>query len=134
MVKTALISVSDKTGIVDLAKSLHELGIQLISTGGTASLLIDAGLPVTKVKDITGFPEIMDGRVKTLHPKIHGGLLARLNNPKHVEAMEEHGINSIDLAIVNLYPFEKTISQKGIDAETCIENIDIGGPAMVRAS
>ncbi len=134
IVKTALISVSDKTGIVDLAKSLHELGIQLISTGGTASLLIDAGLPVTKVKDITGFPEIMDGRVKTLHPKIHGGLLARLNNPKHVEAMEEHGINSIDLAIVNLYPFEKTISQKGIDAETCIENIDIGGPAMVRAS
>ncbi|MFN5175245.1 MAG: bifunctional phosphoribosylaminoimidazolecarboxamide formyltransferase/IMP cyclohydrolase, partial [Ignavibacteria bacterium] len=134
IIKTALISVSDKTGIVDLAKSLHELGIQLISTGGTASLLMDAGLPVTKVKDITGFPEIMDGRVKTLHPKIHGGLLARLNNPKHVEAMEEHGINSIDLAIVNLYPFEKTISQKGIDAETCIENIDIGGPAMVRAS
>ncbi|MFN5519171.1 MAG: bifunctional phosphoribosylaminoimidazolecarboxamide formyltransferase/IMP cyclohydrolase, partial [Ignavibacteria bacterium] len=134
IIKTALISVSDKTGIVDLAKSLHELGIQLISTGGTASLLMDAGLPVTKVKDITGFPEIMDGRVKTLHPKIHGGLLARLNNTKHVEAMQEHGINSIDLAIVNLYPFEKTISQKGIDAETCIENIDIGGPAMVRAS
>ncbi|GDX64834.1 bifunctional purine biosynthesis protein PurH [Chlorobiota bacterium] len=134
IIKTALISVSDKTGIVDLAKSLHALGIQLISTGGTASLLMDAGLPVTKVKDITGFPEIMDGRVKTLHPKIHGGLLARLNNTKHVEAMQEHGINSIDLAIVNLYPFEKTISQKGIDAETCIENIDIGGPALVRAS
>lgn len=134
IIKTALISVSDKTGIVDLAKSLHALGIQLISTGGTASLLMDAGLPVTKVKDITGFPEIMDGRVKTLHPKIHGGLLARLNNSKHVEAMQEHGINSIDLVIVNLYPFEKTISQKGIDAETCIENIDIGGPAMVRAS
>lgn len=134
IIKTALISVSDKTGIVDLAKSLHALGIQLISTGGTASLLMDAGLPVTKVKDITGFPEIMDGRVKTLHPKIHGGLLARLNNTKHVEAMQEHGINSIDLVIVNLYPFEKTISQKDIDAETCIENIDIGGPAMVRAS
>lgn len=134
IVKTALLSVSDKTGIVDLAKSLHALGIQLISTGGTASLLMDAGLPVTKVKDITGFPEIMDGRVKTLHPKIHGGLLARLNNPKHVEAMQEHGINSIDLVIVNLYPFEKTISQAGIDPETCIENIDIGGPAMVRAS
>jgi len=134
IIKTALISVSDKTGIVDLAKSLHALGIQLISTGGTASLLKEAGLPVMKVNDITGFPEIMDGRVKTLHPKIHGGLLARLNNPKHVEAMHEHGINSIDLAIVNLYPFEKTISQKGIDPETCIENIDIGGPAMVRAS
>ena len=134
IIKTALISVSDKTGIVDLAKSLHALGIQLISTGGTASLLKEAGLPVMKVNDITGFPEIMDGRVKTLHPKIHGGLLARLNNPKHVEAMQEHGINSIDLAIVNLYPFEKTISQKGIDPETCIENIDIGGPAMVRAS
>ncbi|MFM7543104.1 MAG: bifunctional phosphoribosylaminoimidazolecarboxamide formyltransferase/IMP cyclohydrolase [Ignavibacteria bacterium] len=134
IIKTALISVSDKTGIVDLAKSLHALGIQLISTGGTASLLKEAGLPVMKVNDITGFPEIMDGRVKTLHPKIHGGLLARLNNPKHVEAMQEHGINSIDLAIVNLYPFEITISQKGIDPETCIENIDIGGPAMVRAS
>ncbi|MFN5007641.1 MAG: bifunctional phosphoribosylaminoimidazolecarboxamide formyltransferase/IMP cyclohydrolase [Ignavibacteria bacterium] len=134
IIKTALISVSDKTGIVDLAKSLHALGIQLISTGGTASLLKEAGLPVMKVNDITGFPEIMDGRVKTLHPKIHGGLLARLNNTKHVEAMQEHGINSIDLAIVNLYPFEKTISQKGIDPETCIENIDIGGPAMVRAS
>ena len=134
IIKTALISVSDKTGIVDLAKSLHALGIQLISTGGTASLLKEAGLPVMKVNDITGFPEIMDGRVKTLHPKIHGGLLARLNNPKHVEAMQEHGINSIDLAIVNLYPFERTISQKGIDPETCIENIDIGGPAMVRAS
>ncbi|MBM4150730.1 MAG: bifunctional phosphoribosylaminoimidazolecarboxamide formyltransferase/IMP cyclohydrolase [Ignavibacteria bacterium] len=134
IIKTALISVSDKTGIVDLAKSLHALCIQLISTGGTASLLKEAGLPVMKVNDITGFPEIMDGRVKTLHPKIHGGLLARLNNQKHVEAMQEHGINSIDLAIVNLYPFEKTISQKGIDPETCIENIDIGGPAMVRAS
>lgn len=134
IIKTALLSVSDKTGIVDLAKELHSFGIELISTGGTATLLLEAGLPVKKVKDITGFPEIMDGRVKTLHPKIHGGLLARLNNPKHKEEMEEHGINSIDLAIVNLYPFEKTISQPGIDPETCIENIDIGGPAMVRAS
>ena len=134
IIKTALISVSDKTGIVDFAKSLHSLGIQLISTGGTASLLKEAGLPVTKVNDITGFPEIMDGRVKTLHPKIHGGLLARLNSTKHVEAMQEHGINSIDLCIVNLYPFEITILQQGIDVETCIENIDIGGPAMVRAS
>lgn len=134
IIKTALLSVSDKTGIVDLAKELHSFGIELISTGGTATLLLEAGLPVKKVKDITGFPEIMDGRVKTLHPKIHGGLLARLNNPRHKEEMEEHEINSIDLAIVNLYPFEKTISQPGIDPETCIENIDIGGPAMVRAS
>lgn len=133
-IQTALISVSDKTGILDFAKQLHALGIQLISTGGTASMLKEAGLPVTPVKDITGFPEIMDGRVKTLHPKIHGALLARLNDASHVEAMNEHGINSIDLVIVNLYPFEKTISQPTNDEHTCIENIDIGGPAMVRAS
>ncbi|MFM8456481.1 MAG: bifunctional phosphoribosylaminoimidazolecarboxamide formyltransferase/IMP cyclohydrolase [Ignavibacteria bacterium] len=133
-IQTALLSVSDKTGILEFAKELHALGIALISTGGTASMLKEAGLPVTPVKDITGFPEIMDGRVKTLHPKIHGALLARLNDESHIKAMNEHGINSIDLVIVNLYPFEKTISQPNIDEQTCIENIDIGGPAMVRAS
>lgn len=131
---TALLSVSDKTGIVEFATALHALGIALVSTGGTARTLSDAGLPVTKVSDLTGFPEIMDGRVKTLHPTIHGGLLAQLDNPAHVEQMEEHGIRSIDLAVVNLYPFERTLATPGATHEELIENIDIGGPAMVRAS
>jgi len=132
--KTALLSVSDKTGIVDLARALNELGITIISTGGTARAISDAGIPVTKVSDITGFPEIMDGRVKTLHPKIHGGLLGLLDNTDHVAQMEEHGISSIDIAVVNLYPFEQTLKKEGATHEELIENIDIGGPAMVRAS
>lgn len=130
----ALISVSDKTGILDLAHDLHALGIQIISTGGTASAIAAAGIPVTKVSDVTGFPEIMDGRVKTLHPKIHGGLLAVLDNPEHVRQMEEHGITSIDIAVINLYPFEQTLADPKATYEDLIENIDIGGPAMVRAA
>jgi phosphoribosylaminoimidazolecarboxamide formyltransferase/IMP cyclohydrolase len=133
-IKRALISVSNKEGIIDFAKSLHLLGIEIISTGGTANLLHEAGIPVKPVKDITGFPEIMDGRVKTLHPAIHGGLLARLNDTNHTAAMELHGIQSIDLVIVNLYPFEHTISKDDISFQDAIENIDIGGPAMVRAA
>jgi phosphoribosylaminoimidazolecarboxamide formyltransferase/IMP cyclohydrolase len=132
--KTALLSVSDKTGIVDLARELHGLGIAIISTGGTATAIAQAGIPVTKVSDITGFPEIMDGRVKTLHPKIHGGLLAVLDNPEHVRQMEEHGIRSIDIAVVNLYPFEQTLANAESTYDDLIENIDIGGPAMVRAA
>lgn len=132
--KTALLSVSDKSGIADLAKALHNLNFTLISTGGTAKAISDAGIPVTKVSDITGFPEIMDGRVKTLHPKIHGGLLGVLSNDDHVKQMSEHDITPIDLAVINLYPFEQTLGRKGASHEEIIENIDIGGPAMVRAA
>ena len=131
--KTALISVSDKTGLLDLAKSLSASGVKLLSTGGSAKAMRDAGLPVTDVSDHTGFPEIMDGRVKTLHPKIHGGLLGRRDDPEHRDAMKTHAIEGIDLLIVNLYPFRETVA-KGADAETCIENIDIGGPALIRAA
>jgi phosphoribosylaminoimidazolecarboxamide formyltransferase/IMP cyclohydrolase len=134
MAKTALISVSDKTGILEFAQALHALGIKLLSTGGTAKLLADAGLPVTEVADHTGFPEMLDGRVKTLHPKIHGGLLARRDLPAHVAAIEQHGIDTIDLLIVNLYPFEATVAKPGCTLEDAIENIDIGGPAMVRSA
>jgi phosphoribosylaminoimidazolecarboxamide formyltransferase/IMP cyclohydrolase len=134
MAKTALISVSDKTGILEFAQALHALGIRLLSTGGTAKLLADAGLPVTEVADHTGFPEMLDGRVKTLHPKIHGGLLARRDLPAHVAAIEQHGIDTIDLLIVNLYPFEATVAKPGCSLEDAIENIDIGGPAMVRSA
>ncbi|MDR2853664.1 MAG: bifunctional phosphoribosylaminoimidazolecarboxamide formyltransferase/IMP cyclohydrolase [Burkholderiaceae bacterium] len=131
---TALISVSNKTGIVAFAQALHALGVRLLSTGGTAKLLADAGLPVTEVADVTGFPEMLDGRVKTLHPKIHGGLLARRDLPGHVAALEQHGIGVIDLLVVNLYPFEATVAQPGCTLEEAIENIDIGGPAMVRSA
>ena len=134
MAQTALISVSDKTGILEFAQALHALGIKLLSTGGTAKLLADAGLPVTEVADHTGFPEMLDGRVKTLHPKIHGGLLARRDLPAHVAAIKEHGIDTIDLLIVNLYPFEATVAKPGCSLEDAIENIDIGGPAMVRSA
>ena len=130
----ALLSVSDKTGILEFAQALHALGIKLLSTGGTAKLLADAGLPVTEVAEVTGFPEMLDGRVKTLHPKVHGGLLARRNFPEHMAALQEHGINTIDLLVVNLYPFEATVAKPGCTLEDAIENIDIGGPAMVRSA
>ncbi len=134
MALTALISVSDKTGILEFARALHALDIKLLSTGGTAKLLVDAGLPVTEVAEHTGFPEMLDGRVKTLHPKIHGGLLARRDVPAHVAAIKAHGIDAIDLLVVNLYPFESTVAQPGCTLEDAIENIDIGGPAMVRSA
>ncbi|MBL0251616.1 MAG: bifunctional phosphoribosylaminoimidazolecarboxamide formyltransferase/IMP cyclohydrolase [Polaromonas sp.] len=130
----ALISVSDKTGILEFSRELHALGIKLLSTGGTAKLLADNGLPVTEVADHTGFPEMLDGRVKTLHPKIHGGLLARRDLPEHIAAIKAHGIETIDLLIVNLYPFEATVAKAGCTLEDAIENIDIGGPAMVRSA
>eukprot|EP01136_Pigoraptor_vietnamica_P010836 Opistho-1_new@48970 len=130
----ALISVSDKTGIVEFAQALHGLGIRLISTGGTAKLLADQGLPVTEAAELTGFPEMLDGRVKTLHPMVHGGLLARRDLPEHMAALAKHGIQTIDLLIVNLYPFEATVAKPGCTLEDAIENIDIGGPAMVRSA
>ena len=130
----ALISVSDKTGIVDFARALNALGIKLISTGGTAKLLADEKLPVTEVAELTGFPEMLDGRVKTLHPMVHGGLLARRDVPEHMAALKTHGIDTIDLLVVNLYPFEATVAKAGCTLEDAIENIDIGGPAMVRSA
>ena len=133
-IKTALLSVSDKTGIVELGKFLSEKGVEIISTGGTMKALRDAGVPVTYVSDVTGFPEIMDGRVKTLNPKIHGAILAVRSNPEHMQALAEHNITPIDLVVVNLYPFRETISKPGVTEAEAIENIDIGGPAMVRAS
>jgi phosphoribosylaminoimidazolecarboxamide formyltransferase/IMP cyclohydrolase len=132
-VTRALISVSDKTGLIDFAKDLSGRGIEILSTGGTAKALADAGIPVVEVSDRTGFPEIMDGRVKTLHPTIHGGLLGRRDLESHRNAMAEHGIRAIDLLVVNLYPFEETRA-KGADWDESIENIDIGGPAMIRAA
>ncbi|KUF12741.1 bifunctional phosphoribosylaminoimidazolecarboxamide formyltransferase/IMP cyclohydrolase [Pseudoponticoccus marisrubri] len=131
--RRALLSVSDKTGLTDLAQALAARGVEILSTGGSARTLREAGIAVRDVADLTGFPEMMDGRVKTLHPKVHGGLLALRDDAGHVAAMEEHGIAPIDLLVVNLYPFEDTVA-KGADYETCIENIDIGGPAMIRAA
>src|SRR5688500_17234835 len=134
-VRRALISVSDKTGLADFATRLHqEFGVELISTGGTAKFLRDLGLPVTDVAQVTGFPEMMDGRVKTLHPMIHGALLAQRDNPEHVAAMKAHDIRPIDLVCVNLYPFEQTISKAGVTFDEAIENIDIGGPGMIRSA
>ncbi|HMN93602.1 MAG TPA: bifunctional phosphoribosylaminoimidazolecarboxamide formyltransferase/IMP cyclohydrolase [Hydrogenophaga sp.] len=130
----ALLSVSDKTGIVEFAQALHGLGVKLLSTGGTAKLLADRGLPVTEVAEVTHFPEMLDGRVKTLHPKVHGGLLARRELPEHMAALKEHGIETIDLLVVNLYPFEATVAKPGCTLADAIENIDIGGPAMVRSA
>ena len=132
-VKRALLSVSDKTGLVDFGSALAERGIELLSTGGTAKALREAGLEVRDVAEVTGFPEMMDGRVKTLHPAVHGGLLALRDNDDHVAAMEQHGIGAIDLVVVNLYPFEETVA-KGAPYEEVIENIDIGGPAMIRSA
>ena len=131
--KRALISVSDKTGLLDLGRALADRGVELLSTGGSAKALRDAGLTVIDVASLTGFPEMMDGRVKTLHPNVHGGLLALRDNPEHLAAMQKHGIAGIDLLVVNLYPFEETVA-KGADYDTAIENIDIGGPAMIRAA
>lgn len=133
-VKQALISVSDKTGIVEFARELAALGVSLLSTGGTAKLLADAGLKVTEVADYTGFPEMLDGRVKTLHPKVHGGLLARREMPAHMQAIAAAGIPTIDLLVVNLYPFAATVAKPDCTLEDAIENIDIGGPAMVRSA
>ena len=134
-VRRALLSVSDKTGLLDFASALHEeFNIELISTGGTARFLRENRLPVTDVADVTGFPEMMDGRVKTLHPKIHGGLLALRDNPEHVAAMKQHGIRPIDLVCINLYPFEKTVRKPGVTFDEAIENIDIGGPSMIRSA
>ncbi|RKP51080.1 bifunctional phosphoribosylaminoimidazolecarboxamide formyltransferase/IMP cyclohydrolase [Trinickia fusca] len=134
MIKQALISVSDKSGIVEFAQSLSALGVKILSTGGTAKLLADAGLAVTEVADYTGFPEMLDGRVKTLHPKVHGGILARRDLPEHMAALEAHGIPTIDLLVVNLYPFVATVSKDECTLEDAIENIDIGGPTMLRSA
>ncbi len=134
-IRRALISVSDKTGLAEFARALHqEFGIELISTGGTAAFLRENNLPVVDVADVTGFPEIMDGRVKTLHPKIHGALLAVRDNPEHQAALQTHGIVPIDLVCINLYPFEKTIARPNVTFEEAIENIDIGGPSMIRSA
>ena len=134
MIKRALISVSDKNGLLELASALNKMGIEIISTGGTASALSQAGLPVINVSDVTGFPECLDGRVKTLHPKIHGGILAIRDNAGHMDRLRELAITPIDLVIINLYPFKKTIMKPGVSQEECIENIDIGGPSMLRAA
>ncbi|MGE5548218.1 MAG: bifunctional phosphoribosylaminoimidazolecarboxamide formyltransferase/IMP cyclohydrolase [Solirubrobacterales bacterium] len=132
-IRRALFSVSDKTGLIEFGRFLHERGVEILSTGGTAKAMRDAGLPVTDVSDYTGFPEMLDGRVKTLHPLVHGGLLGIRGNAEHEAAMAKHGIQPIDLLVVNLYPFESTVA-KGADFETCIENIDIGGPALIRGA
>ena len=134
MIQTALISVSDKSGIIPFAHALHDLGVRLISTGGTAKLIAENQIPVIEVSSLTHFPEMLDGRVKTLHPAVHGGLLARRNDPSHMQALKEHNIDTIDMLVINLYPFEKTISQSACSFEDAIENIDIGGPAMLRAA
>ena len=130
----ALVSVSDKTGIVDLAKVLVEFEVEILSTGGTRKTLEKAGIPVVGVSEYTGFAEMMDGRVKTLHPKIHAGLLALRNNPDHVAQMGERGFGFIDLVVVNLYPFQQTVAREGVSLCEAIENIDIGGPTMIRAA
>ena len=133
-IQRALVSVSKKDGLIDFVKGLSEMGVEILSTGGTAKLLKDNNIPVIQVSDYTGFPEIMDGRVKTLHPLIHGGLLGRRDNEKHLEEMKKHGIKPIDMVVVNLYPFEDTISKEGVKLDEAIENIDIGGPSMLRSS
>jgi len=134
MIRTALLSVSDKNGIVPFAKALHEQGIKLISTGGTAKLLAENHLPVVEVSSLTKFPEMLDGRVKTLHPMVHGGLLARRDFPEHMAALKEHGIDTIDMLVINLYPFNETVARENCSFEDAVENIDIGGPAMLRAA
>jgi phosphoribosylaminoimidazolecarboxamide formyltransferase/IMP cyclohydrolase len=133
-IERAIISVTDKSGIVEFANSLSGLGVQILSTGGTARALREGGISVTDISDYTGFPEMMDGRVKTLHPKVHGGLLGLRDNPEHVEMMKAHGIKTIDMVVVNLYQFEKTVAKEGVTLDEAIENIDIGGPSMLRSS
>src|ERR1700739_1683234 len=134
MIKQALISVSDKTGVLDFARALAAMGVNIRSTGGPANLLADNGVAVTEVSDYTGFPEMLDGRVKTLHPKIHGGLLFIRGNQEHEEAAARHGIGPIHLVVVNLYPFEQTVAKPEVTLHEAIENIDIGGPAMLRSA
>ena len=133
-IKRALISVTDKSGLAEFAKELAAHGVEILSTGGTAKLLRDSGIPVVEVSDFTGFPEMLDGRVKTLHPKIHGGILGRRDLPAHVEQMDKHGIKPIDLVVVNLYQFEKAVAKPGCTLEDAVENIDIGGPTLLRAA
>jgi phosphoribosylaminoimidazolecarboxamide formyltransferase / IMP cyclohydrolase len=133
-IQRAVLSVTDKTGLVDFARKLSSLGIELVSTGGTAKLLRDSGIPVKDISDLTGFPEMLDGRVKTLHPKVHGGILHRREDPKHVAAVKEHGIEPIDMVVANLYAFEKTAAKPEVEFEELIENIDIGGPSMIRSA
>ncbi|ABR88426.1 bifunctional phosphoribosylaminoimidazolecarboxamide formyltransferase / imp cyclohydrolase transmembrane protein [Janthinobacterium sp. Marseille] len=134
MIKQALISVSDKTGVLEFARALSGMGVNILSTGGTAKLLAENGISVTEVADYTGFPEMLDGRVKTLHPKVHGGILARRDFAEHVSALEKHNIPTIDMVVVNLYPFQQTVAREHCSLEDAIENIDIGGPAMLRSS
>lgn len=133
-IERAIISVTDKSGVVAFAKSLSKFGVQILSTGGTAKALREGGLSVTDISAYTGFPEMLDGRVKTLHPKVHGGLLGMRGNPEHVRMMKQHGIENIDLVVVNLYQFEKTVAKEGVGLEEAIENIDIGGPTMLRSA
>lgn len=133
-IERALISVSDKSGVVEFAKELAQFGISFLSTGGTSKILREASLTVTDVSEYTGFPEMMDGRVKTLHPKVHGGLLGVRTNAEHVATMKAHGIQNIDMVVINLYPFQKTVAKPDCTFEDAIENIDIGGPAMLRSA
>ena len=133
-IERAILSVTDKTGVVDFARSLSRFDVQILSTGGTAKALREGGVKVMEISEYTGFPEMLDGRVKTLHPKVHGGLLGVRDNPDHVSMMKAHGIRNIDLVVVNLYQFEKTVAKPGVTLEEAIENIDIGGPAMLRSS
>jgi phosphoribosylaminoimidazolecarboxamide formyltransferase/IMP cyclohydrolase len=133
-IKRVVISVTDKKGIVEFAQGLQPFGIEILSTGGTAAQLRKSGVPVTDVSDYTGFPEMMDGRLKTLHPKIHGGLLGLRDNEAHMDALRKHGINLIDMVVINLYRFEDTVAKEGCTLEQAIENIDIGGPTMLRAA
>ncbi|PYO58895.1 MAG: bifunctional phosphoribosylaminoimidazolecarboxamide formyltransferase/inosine monophosphate cyclohydrolase, partial [Candidatus Rokuibacteriota bacterium] len=133
-VRRALVSVHDKTGVVDFARGLADLGVEILSTGGTARLLRESGVPVVDVAQVTGFPEMLDGRVKTLHPKVHGGILARRDRPEHMAALEAHGIGRIDLVAVTLYPFEATVATPGVTLDEAVENIDIGGPSMIRGA
>ena len=133
-IERVIISVTDKKGIVDFATALSRFNVEILSTGGTAKELRQGGISVTDISEYTGFPEMMDGRVKTLHPKVHGGLLGLRDNPEHVRMMEKYGIKGIDLVVVNLYQFEKTVAKEGVTLEEAIENIDIGGPSMLRSS